>query len=800
MKLSDWLESFKNKGVNIFYSSDYLTSDLLNSVVDLEVDDIVALQSRLLGFSLDLVKVDENIFVIKPLQQLKVAKTGLIIQVRDAKQNRKLKKIEARLYQGDLKQFTDGFITYYELDDKTPYVIVSSSGYYPKKIKLTLKEGDYSSIQVELDEKPISIDKIVVTASRYNLATPHSGQTSIVREDIENSVSINNDPLRAVSDLAGNSSTGLSGKYRTRGGHENESMILFDDYTLRNPYHFNHFFSLFSSINQSVVNGMDFYSGVFPVQFGGRLSSVLSAQSGNNINKPNHEIGVDFVNAYYTYRSSNKNYSRQSLVSIRKGLSLVDEKIVDEAYLNPNIQDVYIKFNQDINPNWQASQHLLYSKDKIGFEVKDSELIENIERADSKHQDLNLWTQWNYENENQTSNIQLYYNHSSKSRTGRLLNEQSNAFVDEDTKGSYFGVKYRQTNSFEDKLSMSFGIDLFREETTIQSNRNIIKTGQLVEQLGLTEDYSRNFDFQNQGFGSTLFLNARYRLTSRLVFDLGINYEHKQWISDDVKSPRLNLSYYYNDSTVFRIGLGRHQQSQYIDELYLEDEEPEYNDLTSANVAVFELNKTFDNDINLRVEFYKKNYSETQPYYENLFSGLHILPDLYFDRVKVTPEDSYAAGAEFTLRGQYKKIKWLANYTFSDVEDETDDAYHSRSWDQHHAMKFSVHMPIKSWFLNVSSNYHTGWPKTEILATEAGYQIGLINETTFKGHVELDVKVSKQFKIYKSLAKLSFQVNNLTNSFNTCCVDYTLEDDVLKRDEKQWQPITPSISFQYQWD
>jgi hypothetical protein len=800
LPLSKWVDSFKETGVNIFYSSDYISQDLLKTNLDLANEEVSSLSTALNDLGLNLLKVGDSIYVIKPLEIELKPTTGLIVQVRDANKLNKLKEIKAQIPGMKMQKFTDGYITFYDINAQTQSVIISSVGYFPKEVDLNLQQGNYQSITVDLSKKPVSLDKIVVTASRYNLANPNASQTTILREDIEHSVSLNNDPFRSVADLAGNSSTGLSGRYRTRGGHENESLILFDNYILRNPYHFNHFFSLYSTINQSVVDGLDFYSGVFPVQYGGRLSSVLSAQSGDNLDKPRHEIGADFVSAYYTYRNHNEDYSRQSLASVRTSLNLIEEKIVDEGYLDPKVHDLYLKFSQDLNANWQSSQHLLLANDDIVFEVRDAKKPNDIEQADSKHRDLNMWAQWYYQNDQISRNFQLYYNNSSKSRAGRLLNLHSDSALYETTEGSFYGFKFNQTYNMLDELSLSFGMDAFYEETTIASMRNIRHFGDLIEQLELEKDLRRDFDFENQGFGINAFFNSRYQLTEKLIFDLGFHFEHKDWIEHDVKSPRFNISYFYNEDTVLRFALGRHQQSQYIDEVYLEDEKIEYHDLTSADMAVIEFNKTFASGINLRIEAYKKEYSQTQPYFENIFNELHILPDLFFDRVEIQPQDSYATGVEFTLKGRYGDIQWLANYTFSDVEDETDDEYHSRSWDQHHALKFSVHMPIKSWYLNISSNYHSGWPRTNIVLTESGYQLGPRNEDTFKPHLEIDAKISKKFKIYNGQAQFSLQVNNLNNSFNTCCIDYSLENGELKQEKYQWLPLTPNASFIYQWD
>ena len=124
--------------------------------------------------------------------------------------------------------------------------------------------------------------------------------------------------------------------------NDNESLIILDGHVLRNPYHFKNFFSLFSTINLSIVETLDFYSGVFPIQYGGKLSSVVNINSNDNIGQQTHEIGANILNSYYTYRHSNNDFSRQYLFSIRTGGQLINENLIESTIL-PEYDDAYIK-------------------------------------------------------------------------------------------------------------------------------------------------------------------------------------------------------------------------------------------------------------------------------------------------------------------------------------------------------------------------------------------------------------------------------------------------------------------------
>lgn len=800
--VKDWINSFNTDGIKIFYSSDFISELELNFDLSLDQNTIQAFNQGLHALDLKVENVADNIYVIQSYKASKPIIGGMIIEAHDGQTGEKISNFQF-MSQDVVLDSQASIIFIYSQDSQQYKAKIQATGYDSKSLDVRINPSKFLTKSISLTPKPVNLNKVIVTTSQFNL-NRQSSLTSLDRSDIENNVSISNDPLTSVNTVAGNSTNGISGKSRTRGGNENEALIVFDNNTLRNPYHFKDFFSLASTINTSVVEGIDFYSGVFPAEYGGRLSSVIAINTDDNIGKYSHEVGMDALNFYTTYRHSNEDYSRQYLASIRTGGHLIKSKLIEDSIVKPEFDDAYFKSTQQLNNFWKSSQHLLLSRDELNFNVADNE------RSQADYQDQNLWLQWHYtSSKDNQANILFYANHSQNNRDGMLSNDQSQSSLNEKINTSYFGLKYNQNFYFQENWTVDFGLNIFKETTHIQSQRNINQDGDFLQQLELVQHSNRNFKFNNAGYGSKLFINNRYKINSKFIFDLGIRYEYKQWIDENINSPRFNLTYFYNPSTTFRLGLGRHQQSQYIDELLLEDEEPEYFKPASADVAVLEFNKVFSNKMLLRAEIYQKKYSHTLPYYENTFNNLHVLPELYFDRSRITPEDSSASGFELTLSDQSHTIKWSASYIFSDVHDiidlesETADSSshqtQSRSWDQHHAVKFNMHIPIKSWFLDVVGNYHSGWPKTTIFETPDGLQIGQRNKNTFDKHIQFDFKLSKNFNTEKGILKMSLQANNIFNNANICCVDYALNEGKLTQNKKQWLPIVPNFSLTYYW-
>ncbi len=797
LTLNDWIKYFNQHNIQIIYSSDFLDGKTLNTIITLE-ESINELNSAIEPLSLTLIKVDNSTYVINPIQKFVQPRTGLIIQLYDAE------KKSINSFSINHFSTATGLLLLNNLQSDEIQLNISAKGYFPISPIVHLKQNHYTTLFFTLNPKPFSIDNITVTASQVNFQSTNSSQTFFLREDIENTIPIGNDPIRATQSIPGNTSSGLSGKSRTRGGNENESLILLDNHILRDPFHFKNLFSLFSSINLATVNGLDFYSGVFPIQYGGRLSSVLDIQTGDNLAKPTHEVGFDLINAYYTYRNSSDDYKQQYLASIRSGGYLINKQLIRDTIIQPQFDDAYFKATQQLNNNWSTSQHLLLSHDEIVIDDMDD--IGSGEAAKAQQQDQDLWIQLNFNNlENMLATIQLYLTRKNNTRIGNISNENTIASLSEGIKTKNYGLKYDHRFNFMENISFEFGLDVHQESTQINLVRNVNHFGELVNLLNLQDQYQQNFVFANQGLAVDTYFNTRYQYNDKLIFDVGLRFEKKQWIEQNVFSPRFNLSYFYDDSTTYRFALGRHQQSQYIDELLLEDETPAYFNPTSADIVVFEYNKILSPKLNLRAELYYKKYSSTQPYYENLFNGFQVLPDLFYDRVRLAPDDSQAKGIELSLNGSNNHFNWSTSYIYSDADDTIDSNEFPRSWDQHSSLKFNFHTVLSSkylnkWNLDMTTNYHTGWARTNLMQENGEIYIGQRNQSTFKDFVQLDVKLSKRIDTENGQLIYSIQANNLLNSSNPCCVDYLFNNGTLTSKQKRWLPLTPNISIIYKWD
>ncbi|MEQ8517942.1 MAG: TonB-dependent receptor [Cytophagales bacterium] len=96
------------------------------------------------------------------------------------------------------------------------------------------------------------------------------------------------DIIKTVQMMPGVVSAGEgTSSYFVRGGSSDQNLILIDEAPIYDP---SHMFGLFSVFNADVIKSSDLYKGGIPVEYGGRLSSILDIRS---IDGNNREMGVN---------------------------------------------------------------------------------------------------------------------------------------------------------------------------------------------------------------------------------------------------------------------------------------------------------------------------------------------------------------------------------------------------------------------------------------------------------------------------------------------------------------------------
>ena len=188
------------------------------------------------------------------------------------------------------------------------------------------------------------------------------------------------DIMKIVLTLPGVTTVGeASSGYNVRGGATDQNLILFNGGTVYNP---SHLFGLFTSFNSDAVEDVELFKSSIPVEYGGRISSVLkvvskeanmqkltgSASIGALTSKANLEIPIvrDHVSLLLNGRTTYSDWILKKL----------PEK---SGYKNgtANFFDLGGVLTWKINNMHRLKVYGYWSNDKFSFSSKDSYVYQN---------------------------------------------------------------------------------------------------------------------------------------------------------------------------------------------------------------------------------------------------------------------------------------------------------------------------------------------------------------------------------------------------------------------------------------
>jgi outer membrane receptor protein involved in Fe transport len=328
------------------------------------------------------------------------------------------------------------------------------------------------------------------------------------------------------------------------------------------------------------------------------------------------------------------------------------------------------------------------------------------------------------------------------------------------------------------------------------------------------EDASSSSTIRKDPSGASYAAYAAYRVLPHadLTIETGLRWDAQDHTDDSSLSPRFNVLWRTTPKSQLLFAVGRFQQSQRIHELSVEDGETEFARAEISDQTELSFQRALGRGMSLRIDAYHRSLDRVRPRYENLFEPIELFPETIEDRVRVAPSDSRLRGVEMLVRGDPgRRVFWWVGYALSEAEDTIDGRSVPRSWDQTHAGRFSIgwQRPDR-WSVSVAGSVHTGWPTTPAVAEitelpEAGIEVERIpgprNGERFPSYARLDLQARWALVTRGSRLWWTFDVANLTDRENACCVDdFLLEtrpdgSSYFRPLYGSWLGITPSFSI-----
>jgi hypothetical protein len=617
------------------------------------------------------------------------------------------------------------------------------------------------------------LQEITVFASRYRLDTQRGLMLAeVTRKDIAALPGLDQDAMRVTRFLPGTATTGLTARAHVRGGYENEIATYFDGAPLFEPYHFKDFYAPLGILDPGAISRVDFYSGVPPPRYGGRLSGVLEMAPREWEGENHHEIGVSLLYAHALSEGRLEQGPVEWLAAIRR--SVVNDllELADKRSGQPRFTDALARVAVDVGEQGEFVAGWLMLDDSLKIDLDDG-----IEQARTSHHDSTAWLRgtWRYAGGAELRGILSYSDrdgsrHGALARPGSVLGE----IADDRT----FDTVTTQVELLipNDRWHLRLAGEWADYSARYAFARRAAFEPLLAEALGRPPTIEDSADLRVTGDAAAASASLQLTPLPRLVLDLGLRWDRQRYdlgFDEDQVSPRLGAQYELDADTLLRLSWGRLAQAQRPDELQVADGETRFHEPARATQAVFAVERRVSREAVVRVEAFDKRISRVLPAYENILDPRALLAEIEPDRLRVAPNESRAYGAELSGRWEPGRTwsSWLA-YTWSEATDEFEDSEAERTWNQQHSVVLGVAWTRGPWQLSANGRWNSGWRRNTL---DPEFNLSPRNRQSWPDSTSLDLRASWSRDLPVGTVSVFAEVINALDHDNFCCTRYTVD-------------------------
>jgi hypothetical protein len=461
--------------------------------------------------------------------------------------------------------------------NKTYSALTNAYGFY----SVTLPAGDYSmngshigftsydhtiSLQQSLQNNiHLAINKddslplvMVTTATRKNIThKTFTGHHRVSMDNVKRIPAMAGEPdvLKSLQFLPGIQSaaegtTNLS----VRGGSYDQNLILLDEVPIYNP---GHTMGIFSAFNTDVLKDVTLYKGVFPAQYGNRLSSVVDMRMREGNNRQ-HTVsgGIGLTAARLTWEGPIKKERSSFIISGRYnnlGALMNRKKIsgifkIGSTSSQVNFYDINAKYNTILGRKDRLYLSAYTSHDQFSMHLMDKS--DKFEWGNTTFS-----ARWNHVfNSGLFANTSIFYSHYNYSNTSihDTRNFTWRANLQELTLKTDFDKMMR------DDMRLKFGGGITGQY--VLPGKVVPQENSTAKPLSLDERKSLQlFAYANNDQNINDRTTLTYGLRATGFMTLGAYY--KTFIGVE---PKATLLYMASKSTSLKLSAGRNYQFQHL--------------------------------------------------------------------------------------------------------------------------------------------------------------------------------------------------------------------------------------------
>lgn len=807
------IDEFRSKGYNFAYSTSLVSDELLVTIEPTATDGLEIVRQILEPHNLT-IRSEEGLWLIVRGDRGVQAKGHVLLIVRDKRDYTLLDapRVTATPAFAPSSKLAPGILQFADLAPGRYRVEVTVSGFDPALRLVDVEPAQTTPVTILLEPATPEIEAITVSASRYQISRDITTSAFFLdRRTIQNMPDLGEDPIRVVQRLPGTAAGGVSARTHFRGGEESETGIILNGQRLFDPFHIRDYNNIFSAIDARAIDGVEVYTGGFPVRYGDRLSGFVLMNSLEPMHPRHTELGLSVFNTSVLSAGTFSDGESQWLVSARRSnLDIV----LNPKLGQPSYYDVFSEASLALTPNSRLSLNGLYANDAV-IVILESDPIE-LEEANSETRNAQFWL--TLENQWSTalrSTSVASFSSFANDRIGVTSDvEKIVSSVNDHRRIDQYGFRQDWYWNQSDMHLVQWGFQAEHSEARYDYVSEAEFFGFAAIYEDVDDTISRDLSATPVGNNFAVYLSDRWKVAQSSIVEFGLRWDGQTYtgrISDSQISPRLSILHALNPATELRFSWGRYYQSQGIHELQIEDGVTDFYPAQRADHIIAGIRHKFNERYSVRLELFQKDMSRLRPRFENLFNPLALIPELQPDRVRIAPSEARAKGMEITIDHASGSLAWWASYTLSEVNDTVQGITVARSWDQRHALVAGLNWNSDAWDFSLAANVHSGWPTTSLALVEGVDAAGDPTFTAVPGprnaenhntFASLDARISRRFKVGRGTITAFFEVSNLLNRDNLCCRDYDFADntdDVLDRSGDYWLPLLPAIGFLWEF-
>ncbi len=532
---------------------------------------------------------------------------------------------------------------------------------------------------IELQVWTLRLQEVVVSPGRFTIMGAETGSRQTLSEENLRNMSWAEDITRAVSRLPGISSTDFSSKFTIRGGEADEVLITLDGMELYEPFHQrDKAGGLFSIVDIETVQGVDLMTGGYSAEYGNRMSGVFSMRTRNVHGQPRRTtLGLSMMNARFFTQGTFSNGKGSYLASARRGMLDLTFKIVPDAEVVPKFHDALLKINYRLTPKHSASLHVLEAGDKTSIDDLDEE--GNFDKNETKYLNVYAWaTLTSIYSPKLFSRTILYtgmVNHDRNGSFHKYEPSDKGDFLLRDKRDYAFtGLRQDWNWAASERLGVAAGFET--KQVNAVYDYDIDQQELRVDGSGRLYDYVREEDIHMEPSGNQTgaYLSARLKVAPRVAIEPSIRFDHSGFTGDDLVSPRIGIVFAVSDRTFLRAATGRYYQSQFINDIDVNNGESTFSPAQLATHFVVGLEHQTRSGIDIRLEAYHKDMSRLTSNWVTLRDQQEMFPEQRNDNAQLILDGARADGIElFVKYDQGKKLSWWISYALARAEDDVRD-------------------------------------------------------------------------------------------------------------------------------